>query len=247
MERNYTSLIERATYTKNKLFLLISVFCGAFLIGIIGFMILKDLNFINALIFTIETFVLSTEKQTGAVRILQIFLMLFGVFLIWFTLWTTFDILLEGHLKKYFLEVRMVDKIKKLKNHFIICGGGRVGEHVAEMLSKERKNFVIVEKDDEMVKHLKNKKSFLILEGNALEESVLLDAGVNRAKALIAVLPETEKNILVTLTAKQLNPSLKIYARASKKEYVKTLKHAGAKYVVMPEISCAEDIIKQIS
>ena len=75
---------------------------------------------------------------------------------------------------------------------------------------------------------------------------MLIAAKIRNAKALIAVLPETEKNILVILTAKELNPKLEVYARSNRTEYVKKLKKAGADHVFMPELSCAEEIVGKL-
>ena len=80
----------------------------------------------------------------------------------------------------------------------------------------------------------------------ATEESVLVDANVKSAKAVIAVLHESEKNVLVTLTARELSPEIVIYARADKREHEKKLKRAGANYVLVPEILCAEKIISEL-
>lgn len=136
-------------------------------------------------------------------------------------------------------------KINQLKNHYVVCGGGRVGMHVAELLKQNKEKFVIVEKAEYLVQEA-IRKNFLILEGDALDEEMLVAAKIANAKALIAVLPETEKNILVILTAKELNPKLEVYARCNRNEYVKKLKKAGADYVFMPELSCAEEIVSKL-
>ena len=136
-----------------------------------------------------------------------------------------------------------MNQIKKLKNHYIICGGGRVGYHIAELLKKQNKKCVILEKDEFAINQLR-KKGFLVYEGDSLEEDTLKEVNIKSAKALISVLPESEKNVLVILTAKELNKDLKIYARSHKEEYIKKMKKAGADFVVTPEISCAQEIIK---
>ena len=84
------------------------------------------------------------------------------------------------------------------------------------------------------------------MEGDVLDEETLIEAKIPQAKALIAVLPETEKNILTILSAKELNPKLKVYARCSRTEYIKKLKKAGADFVFMPELSCAEEIVGKL-
>ena len=138
-----------------------------------------------------------------------------------------------------------MNQIKKLKNHYIICGGGRVGQHVAELMKKQKKSYVVIEKNEFNINQLR-KKGHLVYEGDSLEEETLENVGIKKASALMAVLPESEKNIMITLTAKELNKKLKIFARSHKDEYIKKMKKAGANFVVTPEISCAEELVDLI-
>ncbi len=231
---------------KRKLFFLAVVFVGIFLFGTISIAYIKNIAYKEAFTITIETlaFVHKVE-ETGSIKLIQIFLLIFGGFFLWFSLWTSFDIVLEGHFNKHFKEARIMKNISKLKDHYVICGGGRVGMHVAELLKKKKEKFVIIEKEEYLVKEAL-RKNFLVLEGDALEEAVLKEARVNSAKAVIAVLRATEKNILAILTAKEINPDLKVYARCSRTEYVKKLKKAGADFVFMPELTCAEEIVQKL-
>ncbi len=218
---------------------------GILFMGTIGYALLYKITPAEGIIRTVEALTFSGQKEQGTARVLQILIHLFGVIIFWFALWTSFDLMIEGQFTKYFTGVRIMERIKRMKKHYIICGGGRVGEHIAELLTKQKKKFVVIEKHDDLSENLM-KKEFTILKGDALEEATLLKAGIKHAEALISVLPETEKNILVTLTAKELNPGIKIYSRADKKEYVKKLRRAGADFVSMPEYSCAEEIVGKI-
>lgn len=230
---------------KKKLAILATIFISIFVFGTIGYIITEKTTPDNAFRLTIETLAFIDHPDQGASKFVATALLVFGIIFVWFTTWTSLDIMLEGHFHKYFKEARFMDAIKKLSNHYIICGGGRVGIHVAEMLHDRGEKYVLIEKDEHPVKKAR-KKHYVALEGDALEEDVLKEANITKAKALIAVLPETEKNILITLTAKELNPRLTIYARSNKEEYVKKLKNAGADHVFMPELSCAEEIVKKI-
>ena len=102
-----------------------------------------------------------------------------------------------------------------------------------------------MERDEETVNELRKRGQPAIV-GDAMEEDTLRENGIKKAAALIAVLPETEKNILITLTARELAPHLVIYSRSHKKTLTQRLKEAGANYVIVPEIAGAEQIIQQI-
>ncbi len=225
---------------------LIAMILGTIIIGSIGYALILKITPWQGFIQTIETLAFISEYEyTGLAKALHLIILLFGVIIIWFALWSSFDLMIQGQFKKYFSGVRMMDKIKKMSNHYIICGGGRVGEHIAEILAKKKKKFVIVERENELRDEIV-REGYPLVKGDALDEETLLDAGAKKAVAVISVLPETEKNILVTLTARELNPSVKIYARADKKEYVKKLHKAGADFVSLPEVSCAEEIGSKI-
>lgn len=231
---------------KNKLIILALIFIGIFLFGTVAIAKIKNVTYEEGFTTTLETLAFMHKvEETGAIRIIQIFLLIFGGFFVWFSLWTSFDVVLEGHFNKHFREVRIMKKISKLKNHYVICGGGRVGMHVAELLKNKKEKFVIIEKEEYLVKEAL-RDNFPVLEGDALEEETLREAKVDAARALIAVLHATEKNILAILTAKEINPKLKVYARCSRAEYVKKLKKAGADFIFMPELSCAEEIVEKL-
>lgn len=231
---------------KRKLLILALMFIGIFLFGTVSIALIKNISYEQSFLTTVETLAfIHKVEETGTVKIIQVFLLIFGGFFVWFSLWTSFDVVLEGHFNTHFKEVKIMKRISQLKNHYVICGGGRVGMHVAELLKEKKEKFVIVEKAEYLVKEA-IRKNFLVLEGDALDEEMLVASKINNAKALIAVLPETEKNILVILTAKELNPKLEVYARCNRAEYVKKLKKAGADYVFMPELSCAEEIVSKL-
>ena len=137
-------------------------------------------------------------------------------------------------------------KVRQLRNHYIICGGGRVGSHVADLLMQQHKKYVIVDRDDSLVRHLQS-QGYVATEGDAMDEKNLREMGLLHAKALIAVLPEIEKNILTVLTAREVRPDIPIYARADRPHMVKKLKNAGANHIVMPEVVCAEEIMHEIA
>ena len=214
-----------------------------FVFGSIGFSITKQVSLMDGFIITLETISFTYEGETiGLAKAVKMFLSLFGVIFFWVALWESFDIILESKFINNFGEAKIMNQIKKLKNHYIVCGGGRVGHHVAELLRKRKQPYVVIEKDEFNINQLR-KKGHLVYEGDSLEEETLKNVHVNKAKALMAVLPESEKNILIILTVKELNKKLKVFARSHKNEYIKKMKKAGADFVVTPEISCAEELV----
>ncbi len=237
--------LEKEDGIKRKLILLVLIILFILVFGTVGFSLTENTTFGDGFFKTVEVISFLYEGEThGSAKIVKLFLALFGVILFWMALWETFDILMESKLVNFnFQEARIMNKIKKLKNHYIICGGGRVGHHLGNLLQQQKKSYVIIEKDEFNINQLR-KKGHLVYEGDSLEEETLEEAGIRKAKCLMSVLPESEKNIMIILTAKELNKKLKIFARSHKEEYIKKMKKAGADFVVTPEISCAEELSK---
>ncbi len=226
--------------------LLALLIIALFATGTIGYSIIHRQSLKDGFYNTLETFAFEHQEESTSIgKFFQLFLLAFGVIILWFAIWTSLDLTLEGKFQDYFEGVKMMKKVKRLKNHYIICGGGRVGSHIADMLKHQKKNYVIIDKDEFVVTSL-SKKGYLSIEGDVTEEKTLLDAGLHHAKALISVLPETEKNILVVLTARELRPDIKIYSRADREDLVKKLQNAGADLIVLPEVVCAREIVNEI-
>lgn len=155
-----------------------------------------------------------------------------GGILVLYIVITIVELFYHGKLRKSIGEVRIMNTLKKLENHYIICGGGKVGKTVAEELMKNNKDYVIIEKDSSVANDLKN-KGFIVLEGDSLNESVLRTAKIHKAKALISCLKADGDNLLQIITAKALNPELKIIARVENPEFSKKFIAAGATDVVL--------------
>jgi voltage-gated potassium channel len=215
------------------------------LIGTFSFMILTKENFINSFLLTLETFAFAKELDTGFLRFIELTLMVFGVFFLWWLLWTLFDLLIEGTITDLIKDIKFFKILKNMENHYLICGGGRVGEYLGDIFKENKRQYVILENDEKRVEELR-KKGHPAVVCDAMEEDGLIENGIKKACALIAVLPETEKNILITLTARQSCPKLVIYARAHKKSFIPRLKSAGATYTIVPEMAGAEKIAQQI-
>jgi voltage-gated potassium channel len=127
----------------------------------------------------------------------------------------------------------MERSIAKLENHVIICGYGRIGRQVASQLSERKVDFVIIELDQEMIETLES-IGYLAVDGNATDDVALSRARVSHASTIVATLPTNADNVYVTLAARNLNPGIRIIARASDAAAARTLQQAGADKVISP-------------
>ena len=127
----------------------------------------------------------------------------------------------------------MKNRIAKLKDHFIICGLGRVGEEIASTFKEEGVPFVVIDNRAELLTRAEQKE-FLFIEGDATKDEVLKDAGIERARSLVVALGDDADNLYITLSARALSPALFIEARSSTEEVAKKLKRAGADRVISP-------------
>jgi voltage-gated potassium channel len=137
-------------------------------------------------------------------------------------------LLFEG---KFFQERKMQKKISQLENHYIICGFGRMGKKIAQELYKRNTSFVILEKEFENPELPEN---YQYIFGDATEDENLINAGIKKAKGLVSVLSSDIANTFTTLSARGLNPSIKIIARAEEERSKEKLIRAGADRVVLP-------------
>lgn len=238
--------LEEIFIFKKEIKFLALLFILVFLIGTVGYSLINNVNLLQGFILTIETLAFLHKEEFGIARVLQIFLLLFGAITIWFTVWAALGLSLEGHFQKYFYGVKNMDRLKKIKNHYIICGAGRVGQNIAILLKEDKKDFVLVEKDLEVAKEMEE-KGFLTFRGASVEEETLVQAGIKRAKFLIACTGDDAKNVLITLNAKELNPDIIIIARANDEIMVKKLKRAGAKHVFLPELIGAKEAFRELA
>ncbi|MBS3071554.1 NAD-binding protein [Candidatus Pacearchaeota archaeon] len=216
------------------------------ILGTLGFWAMDGGHFGLAFIRTLQTLAfIFSEDSLLYERLLEIFLAIVGVFLIWWVLWSIADMILDGNLRKY-LKLRFYTlKVQSMKDHIIIVGGGRVGEEIARVISAKEHNFLIIENNEVAIKYLR-KKGYTVLEGNAEDENILKEAKIEYAKKIVLTIPRTEANILITLTAKELNPKIEIYARSDEPSLVSKLKRAGAKVVIVPEIVAGDKIAQDL-
>jgi voltage-gated potassium channel len=203
--------------------------------GTIGYMLIEGWNFIDALYMTVITLASVGFKEVHDLslfgRIFTIILIIGGVGTVAYALTAGAKIILEGELQEVYGRRRLEKKIQELKNHYIVCGYGRMGKIICRELREKNIKFVIVEKQPDM--HQEN-KDLLIFPGDATKDEVLKELGIERAKGLVTVLPTDAENLFVVLSARGLNQNLFIVARAGEEGSEKKLIRAGADKVVSP-------------
>ena len=202
------------------------------LLGSAGYSVIEDVNILDSLYMTVITLSTTGYKEvfplSDAGRILTMILILFGITIFLYALREINLLLFEG---KFFKERKMQKKISQLDNHYIICGYGRMGTKIAQELKKRKKPFVILEKEFDNPEPLEN---YQYIAGDATEDENLVKAGIHKAKGLVSVLSSDIANTFTTLSARGLNPSLKIIARAEEESSKEKLLKAGANRVVLP-------------
>jgi len=213
-------------------------------IGTVGFHYIEHWSWFDSFYMVVITLTTigyqEVHQLSHAGRIFNVALIIAGVALVFLIIGALTQALLEFELRRAFGKRRMEREIAALKNHFIICGAGRVGRSVAAELGRKPCPFVIVETAENRATALDPKWPVVV--GDAASEKTLRDAGIERARGLVAAATTDATNIYIVLTARSLNPSLKIIARASEETAHKHLKTAGADVVISPYVSAAHRI-----
>jgi voltage-gated potassium channel len=217
------------------------VIVGAFLhlcviaIGAVGFTWIEGWSFLDSFFMTVIT--ISTvgyseiHPLSPAGRQFTIFLIVGGLATIFFTTTMLGRVILEGEFRGTIRRKHMKHKITKLRGHYIVCGFGRVGRIVADELYEDKHPFVVVENDPARREHLEEAGYFHII-GDATEESVLGQAGIQRARSVLALLSSDADNLYITMMAKDINPRIQIVARALDEMAERRIKRGGADSVV---------------
>ncbi|MGE4506989.1 MAG: TrkA family potassium uptake protein, partial [Desulfovibrionaceae bacterium] len=211
------------------------VFC----IGVIGLMWVEEWDFIDSVYMVVTT--LSTvgygevHKLDTSGRILMMFVIMTGVGSFFYLAGVFVQLLVDGHIQNIFGRRWMQRTIGKMSGHIIICGYGRIGSIAAGEIMAEDQEVVVIEKDPAMVEELVRQR-VLHVAGDATRDEVLEAAGIGRAKSLIAALTDESANVYVTLSARQLNPEIRIVARCNSLDHTQKLQRAGADQVLYPHL-----------
>lgn len=212
---------------------------AAVALGTIVFHVLEGWSIVDSLYLTAQTVTTvgygDLAPSTTYGRIFASIFMMLSVGIVLYALTSTVQSIVQSEMLLTFGQLRRSLKMSKLRDHFIICGAGRVGSHLIRGMKGTSDRFIVIESDRSRVEELLDQGVTVLVRDATLEES-LREAGVEHARGLATCLPDDADNVYVVLTARDLNPRLHIVARAAEEQAESKLIRAGANRVVAPTI-----------
>jgi voltage-gated potassium channel len=223
------------------------LFFGLITVSVTGYRLLggSSVTLLQALYMAVITLAgvgygeIVDTAHNAPLRVFNMGVVLFGVAVTVYVFSVVAAFLVEVELTNPFWRRRMHKRISELRGHYIICGLGATGRHVAEEMHRTGTQFVVVDLHEELIKkagetHPDLFREMLYVVGDATEEETLSKAGIEHAKGLITALPEDKDNLVVTVIAHQAFPTLRIVARAADQKFADRMLRAGAKATVSP-------------
>ena len=205
--------------------------------GTVGYYIFEEMPLFEAFymtIITISTVGFSEIRPLTVVgRSITLVVIVLGISVGTYTIGIIVRWFVEGELSKIFGRRKLQKKMADLKNHYIICGFGRIGRIICQELYEDNIEFVVIEQNASAIEDIVAEK-YLFLEMDATSEEALMAAGILKAKGLVTAVNSDANNVFITLTAKGLRPDIFVLARASEEKNEAKLKKAGATKVVSP-------------
>jgi voltage-gated potassium channel len=217
-----------------KLLIAVLFLVGTFLVGTVGYVLIEGWSVGDAVYMTVisvtTTGFAEVRELTQGGRVLTMLVIVGGIVSLAYVGGRAVQLAVEVYLHR---RGRMNRRIAKLRNHVILCGYGRMGRHIAADLDQARIPFVVIEREPDNTSAMEE-QGYNYLVGDASSDALLLQAGVESARGLIAVVTTDAENVYITLTARALNQSLSIVARALSDESESKLRTAGADRVIKP-------------
>lgn len=212
-----------------------------FIVSVVGHHLIAGQSLLESIHWTVIT--LSTvgygdrpsESVGSAELVFTIVVIVVGTVSVGYTVGVLLQAAIEGQIEDAVGVRRMNRDIGRQSNHVVICGFGRIGQYLAERLSRQQLSVVVVDADPDAVAEAKD-LGYLCLEGDATSEDVLIEAGIVRARTLVVALQSDADNVFLTLTARNLCPEINIIARGEQPATEKKLLQAGANQVVLPAV-----------
>ena len=212
---------------------------AAILFGTAGFYLIEGWSLADSLYVTVQTLTTvgygDLPPHTGKGRIFAVVVMLIGAGGVALAVSTIVQSVVQSELVATFGQRRRTRKMSRLRQHYIVCGSGRVGSHLVRDLVRTNQNFVVIEQDQQKAAEF-TQRGVNVLASDATLEETLREARVEHARGLAACLPDDADNVYVVLIARDLNPNLHIVARAAEEQAEAKLLRAGANHVVAPTI-----------
>ncbi len=216
----------------------LALFLIIVLIGIFGYQFIEGWSFLDSLYMTIITIFTVGFKEVRELspqgQVFTILIIIAGGGTAIFAFTKIGEVIYEGGINKFWRRRRMEKRLRNLKDHYIICGHGRMGRIVRERMEEEKLSFVVIEKEERKMADLIQSNGCCYIQGDATQEEVLIKAGIKKAKAMAALLPSDADNLYLVLTARLINPSLFILSKAMDEEAEKKILQIGANRVVSP-------------
>jgi|TARA_B100001971_G_scaffold214263_1_gene250744 voltage-gated potassium channel len=218
---------------------------GVFLLGSIivlgtyAFSLIEGIDLFNSLYYVF--LIITTHGSPYIIttvygKILVMLILAFGMGLVLYIAVFIGSAIIEGQTRLLLGGIKGgLVRMRKEKNHTIICGYGKLGKYVCSVLKEKKQKYIIVEKDAEKCTGIISAGES-VLQGDALDPNVLKKAGIEKAKGLIATLGEDSDNIYLIMSASELNPKLHLAAKAEEEHAVDRLHKVGAKIVVLPQV-----------
>lgn len=199
-------------------------------------------DFLDAIYMAVITFatigygeVIDTSGNPP-LRIFNMVMILFGIAIMLYVISVSTAFVVEGELRDILRRRKMQKEIQRIKNHFIVCGAGETGQYIVRELLKTKNAFIVIDHDEGQLEKIQHLGKFPVLMGDASNEEVLVMAGLARARGLVSALRDEKDNLMVTVTARQMNPTIRIVARCAEARMADKLIMAGANSAVSPNM-----------
>lgn len=216
-----------------------------FIYGIIGSIIIMDLNFIDSIYYTVTTMATvgygDYLPHTGIQKMFATTLAIGGVGLLAYV----FNLILtnfQERMSRFSKGARKMGTIKNMDDYFILCGYGRVGKVVFEELTQRNQNVIVIDKSEEVCENINESNSVVVLQRDATEDDLISELAGEKCNSVIISTGDDVTNLFIVLTIRETNQNTWIVTRASKMENISRLRKAGADKIVSPEVIGGKDL-----
>jgi len=225
-----------------RIYLAVWMLISVFIVGSLGYYLIGKgkWDWLDCIYMTVITLGSVGYREifpaTPGVKIFTIFLIVAGMSIILYATTSIIAFIIEGDLSTVLWRRRMDREINKLKDHFIVCGGGKFGTYIADELKATRRKFVLIEIHPEIIEKLKEHQSQdLFVLGDAMEDKILLEAGIDHAKGLVCATDSDQKNLFIAVAARSLNHKLRVVSRVNDPDCGEKFLKIGVDSVVSPQ------------